>query len=117
MRVTGVLSMGGQVDDLLDPALRMLAPADANAVYRTAMPRASSEQPYGRSISDWLFRMPSVLLADTHWTGLRLRADLGIHPTGRLPRPGYAADVRHARVADDHDARALWSATAFSALR
>ncbi|WP_049570086.1 carboxylesterase/lipase family protein [Nonomuraea sp. SBT364] len=46
--------------------LKALAPDGADAVYRSALPEASDEDLYVRVMSDWLFRMPSTLLADAH---------------------------------------------------
>ncbi|MFF5209098.1 carboxylesterase/lipase family protein [Streptosporangium sp. NPDC000396] len=57
---------GSEMDGRLDAALAALAPPGAGAVYRAALPEASSRELYGRLMSDWLFRMPSALLADAH---------------------------------------------------
>lgn len=46
--------------------LKELAPAGADVVYRTAYPQASADELYDLLLSDWLFRMPSTLLADAH---------------------------------------------------
>lgn len=50
----------------LAQALKVLAPPGADVVYRTAYPQASAEELYVLLLSDWLFRMPSTLLADAH---------------------------------------------------
>lgn len=53
---------GGRGADL-GRALKWLAPQGADVVYRTAHPETD---PYLEVMSDWLFRMPSALLADAH---------------------------------------------------
>ncbi|MEU0570739.1 carboxylesterase family protein [Nonomuraea sp. NPDC005983] len=65
----------GQYD--LDTALKTLAPEGAEAVYRS---EASDEEGYVRLMSDWLFRMPSTLLADAH-TGRTYAYELTWAPT------------------------------------
>ncbi|WP_219518032.1 carboxylesterase/lipase family protein [Nonomuraea ceibae] len=50
----------------LAAALEALAPDGADAAYRAALPGASDGDLYVRLMSDWLFRMPSALLADAH---------------------------------------------------
>lgn len=47
-------------------ALRLLAPGGDPASYRAAYPSADAEQLYELVNSDWLFRMPSVALAQAH---------------------------------------------------
>jgi para-nitrobenzyl esterase len=48
-------------------ALRALAPgADGEAAYRAAYPGADAEMLYELVLSDWLFRMPSLHLAQAH---------------------------------------------------
>ncbi|MEU6997970.1 carboxylesterase family protein [Nonomuraea sp. NPDC046570] len=46
--------------------LKALAPPDADVVYRAARPGAAKAELYEVLMSDWLFRMPSALLADAH---------------------------------------------------
>jgi len=48
-------------------ALRAFAPGSAD--YRTAFPSASAEELYERVQSDWLFRMPTLRLAESHAAG------------------------------------------------
>jgi len=55
----------GQEPDVTG-ALKALAPDGAEAAYRAALPGATGEDLWVRLMSDWLFRMPSVLLADAH---------------------------------------------------
>src|SRR5690606_5083714 len=52
---------GGRPVDLAG-ALKRLAPPGAEAVYR----EADGDEAYVRLMSDWLFRMPSTLLAEAH---------------------------------------------------
>ncbi|MFJ3670864.1 carboxylesterase/lipase family protein [Streptomyces sp. NPDC090106] len=48
-------------------ALRLFGPTpDAEAAYRAAFPDASAERLYELVKSDWLFRMPTLHLADAH---------------------------------------------------
>ncbi|MFI6538249.1 carboxylesterase/lipase family protein [Nonomuraea sp. NPDC050547] len=58
-------------------ALKTLAPPQAGVVYRTAYPEAELQL---RLMSDWLFRMPSTLLADAH-TGPTYAYELTWAPT------------------------------------
>ncbi|MFI6921108.1 carboxylesterase/lipase family protein [Nonomuraea spiralis] len=71
-------------DDLLghrfNAALATLAPPGADAAYRAALPGASVRELYGRLMSDWLFRMPSALLADAH-AGRTFAYELAWSPT------------------------------------
>ncbi|MEU7898283.1 carboxylesterase family protein [Nonomuraea sp. NPDC049152] len=71
---------GGRTGDL-DAAMKTLAPAGADAVYRTAHSGATPEEPYVLLMSDWLFRMPSALLADAH-QGSAYAYELTWSPTG-----------------------------------
>ncbi|MBE1559572.1 carboxylesterase/lipase family protein [Nonomuraea africana] len=50
----------------LAEALKEFALPDADVVYRTAHPDADAVELYNVVLSDWLFRMPSALLADAH---------------------------------------------------
>ncbi|GAA2691562.1 carboxylesterase/lipase family protein [Actinoplanes palleronii] len=51
-------------------ALDMFAPGpDGAGRYRAAFPEAGPERLYELVLSDWLFRMPSLRLADAHVTG------------------------------------------------
>jgi para-nitrobenzyl esterase len=63
MAVKGEL--GKIAPDQTDAALRVLA-ADADA-YRAAYPAAGPEKLYELLHSDWLFRMPSLRLAEAHY--------------------------------------------------
>ncbi|MGW0809276.1 carboxylesterase/lipase family protein [Nonomuraea sp. NPDC002799] len=56
---------GGWGGDL-GAAMDALAPPGAESAYRAALPGASDEDLYVRLLSDWMFRMPSALLADAH---------------------------------------------------
>ncbi|MGW5686876.1 carboxylesterase/lipase family protein [Nonomuraea sp. NPDC003754] len=71
---------GGRTGDL-GAAMRTLAPAGAEAAYRTARPEATAEDLYVLLMSDWLFRMPSALLADAH-QGQVHAYELAWSPTG-----------------------------------
>ncbi|HUR09131.1 MAG TPA: carboxylesterase family protein, partial [Nonomuraea sp.] len=57
-------AMSGEWD--LEGALKALAPGGADAAYRAGLPGVTEEELYIRLMSDWIFRMPSVLLADAH---------------------------------------------------
>ncbi|MDF2265176.1 carboxylesterase family protein [Streptomyces coacervatus] len=61
----------GQVDDsLASMALGLFGPApDAGQAYRAAFPEASAEYLFELVQSDWLFRMPSLHLAQAHAAG------------------------------------------------
>lgn len=61
----------GRVDEgLASKALGMFGPAaDAERAYRAAFPDASAEYLFELVQSDWLFRMPSLHLADAQVTG------------------------------------------------
>jgi para-nitrobenzyl esterase len=61
----------GQVThEQTETALRILAPgADGVRRYRDAFPAATDEELYELVNSDWLFRMPSLHLADAHIAG------------------------------------------------
>lgn len=78
------LSMDPRPDDdlasRLDAALAALAPPGADAAYRAALPGASARRLYGTLMSDWLFRMPSALLADAH-RGRTFAYELAWSPT------------------------------------
>jgi para-nitrobenzyl esterase len=51
-------------------SLRLFAPGpDGEQAYRAAFPHASAEELYERVRSDWLFRMPSLHLAEAHAAG------------------------------------------------
>jgi para-nitrobenzyl esterase len=51
-------------------ALRVFGPGpDGERVYRAAFPDASAEQLYEHVQSDWIFRMPTLLLAQAQTTG------------------------------------------------
>ncbi|MFD1939873.1 carboxylesterase/lipase family protein [Nonomuraea mangrovi] len=55
----------GMTGDLA-AAMETLAPAGADAAYRAAHPDATTEELFVLLMSDWLFRMPTALLADAH---------------------------------------------------
>ncbi|MFJ9565301.1 carboxylesterase/lipase family protein [Streptomyces fuscichromogenes] len=61
----------GRVDDgLASSAMGLFGPGpDAGQAYRTAFPQASAEQLFELVQSDWLFRMPSLHLAEAHAAG------------------------------------------------
>ncbi|MEU3528125.1 carboxylesterase family protein [Streptomyces sp. NPDC038707] len=63
--------MLGQVDeDLASMILGLFGPApDAEQAYRAAFPDASAEYLFELVQSDWLFRMPSLHLAEAHTSG------------------------------------------------
>jgi para-nitrobenzyl esterase len=65
------LAMGGQLgnvtEDLAASTLAMFAPApDGPAAYRKAFPDAGPSAMYELIFSDWLFRMPTLHLAQAH---------------------------------------------------
>ncbi|MFC4116220.1 carboxylesterase/lipase family protein [Nonomuraea zeae] len=72
--------MNGEQSHDLERALRDLAPDGAGAAYREAHPGASDEDLYRILLSDWMFRMPSALLADAH-TGTTYAYELSWAPT------------------------------------
>ncbi|NGO13923.1 carboxylesterase/lipase family protein [Streptomyces sp. HC44] len=55
--------LGEVTEDQADVALQVFAPGTADA-YRAAFPAAGPEELYERVHSDWLFRMPSLHLAE-----------------------------------------------------
>ncbi|MFF3348799.1 carboxylesterase/lipase family protein [Streptomyces sp. NPDC002779] len=61
----------GRVDDTLAAtALRLFGPTpDAGRTYRAAFPDASAERLFELVLSDWLFRMPTLHLADAQAAG------------------------------------------------
>ncbi|MFL6126364.1 carboxylesterase/lipase family protein [Actinophytocola sp.] len=68
------MGMAGKFGTVSDAAatrsLRLFAPGpDGEQAYRTAFPAASAEELYERVRSDWLFRMPSLHLAESHVAG------------------------------------------------
>ncbi|MGN9847322.1 carboxylesterase/lipase family protein [Nonomuraea sp. H19] len=68
------LAMGGQLGQIgqaeAATVLRLFGPApDPEHAYRTAFPDATAEYLYELAYSDWLFRMPSLHLAEAHVTG------------------------------------------------
>jgi para-nitrobenzyl esterase len=68
------LALGGQLgritDDQAAQALRLFGPGpDAERAYREAYPEASAERLCELVQSDWLFRMPSLRLAEAHAAG------------------------------------------------
>lgn len=66
--IDGVL--GEVTAEQTETALQMLAPGpDGAARYRAAFPHASDEELYELVNEDWLFRMPSLHLADAQLTG------------------------------------------------
>ena len=96
--IDGVL---GQVtEEQAETALRVLAPArTAPRRYREAYPAAGPEELYELVNSDWLFRMPTLHLAQAHAAaGGTFLYQVGFAGHGgrarRLPRPRVAAGVR-----------------------
>ncbi|GAA2275955.1 hypothetical protein GCM10010149_18700 [Nonomuraea roseoviolacea subsp. roseoviolacea] len=71
--------LGGRPVDLAG-ALATLAPGGAEEVYRRMRPEASDAELYEVLMSDWMFRMPSALLADAH-TGTTYAYELTWSPT------------------------------------
>ncbi|MEU7898083.1 carboxylesterase family protein [Nonomuraea sp. NPDC049152] len=65
-----------------DPAevLRKFGLKDGDVVYHAAHPDADADELYTLVMSDWLFRMPSALLADAH-TGTTFAYELTWSPT------------------------------------
>jgi para-nitrobenzyl esterase len=68
------MGMFGQLGTIGDAdaagALHLFGPGpDSEQAYRTAFPDASAEQLYERVRSDWLFRMPTLRLAQAQATG------------------------------------------------
>ncbi|MEU6721771.1 carboxylesterase family protein [Nonomuraea sp. NPDC046802] len=61
-----VHAMSGGWSAGLAPAMDVLAPSGAESSYRAAHPDISDDDLYVRLMSDWMFRMPSALLADAH---------------------------------------------------
>ena len=62
--------LGGVSEEQAQDALREFSPvADGGLGYRDAFPAASLEELYELVHSDWLFRMPSLHLADAQITG------------------------------------------------
>lgn len=113
--IDGVL---GQVtEELAENALRALAPGpDGARRYREAFPAAGQEELYELVNADWLFRMPSLHLAQAHAAagGRTYLYELtwpapGYGRNSRcLPRPGRTARLRQseqrpARHADRRD--------------
>jgi para-nitrobenzyl esterase len=59
--------LGEVTDDQATTALRLFAPkADGDDAYRAAFPAATPQELYELVHSDWLFRMPSLHLAEAH---------------------------------------------------
>jgi para-nitrobenzyl esterase len=68
MGMSGQLGKIGEEDAAW--ALRVFGPGpEGERAYRTAFPDASAEQLYERVQSDWLFRMPTLRLAQAHAAG------------------------------------------------
>ncbi|NUR89654.1 MAG: carboxylesterase/lipase family protein [Nonomuraea sp.] len=84
-----VMNRAGKID--LATALKTLGPPDADVVYRTAHPGLSEEDLYAELMSDWMFRMPSALLADAH-TGPTYAYELAWAPDPLL-RACHGLDV------------------------
>ncbi|WP_431911793.1 carboxylesterase/lipase family protein [Micromonospora carbonacea] len=62
--------LGQVTPEQAEAALRMLAPGpDGSSRYREAFPEATDEQLYELVNADWLFRMPSLHLADAQLAG------------------------------------------------
>ncbi|MCK2219185.1 carboxylesterase family protein [Actinomadura sp. ATCC 31491] len=105
-RLFHAMSGGNPAPDL-EGALRTLAPPYAEDAYRAAHPGASDEDLYVTLMSDWMFRMPSTLLADAH-TGVTHAYELTWSPTPEL-RACHALDVplTFGVIDDDDMARML----------
>jgi para-nitrobenzyl esterase len=62
--------LGKITDEQVTGALRLFAPGpDGEAAYRAAFPDATPDELYERIQSDWLFRMPSLHLAEAQVSG------------------------------------------------
>jgi para-nitrobenzyl esterase len=55
--------------ELAGQAMDVLVPGDGEKAYRTAYPDADAEQLYELVFSDWLFRIPTLHLAQAHAAG------------------------------------------------
>jgi para-nitrobenzyl esterase len=67
---TAMLGLRGKVTDAMAAgALRALAGPDGEAAYREAYPDAGAEALFELVHSDWLFRMPTLHLAQAHAAG------------------------------------------------
>ena len=98
------IAMGGRLGNITDEEAtgpRAFAPApDGPAGYRKAYPDADPNGVYELVFSDWLFRMPTLHLAQAHaasgGTDVPVRADRPGpgRPLRRLPRAGRAARLR-----------------------
>ena len=63
-------TLGQVTEEQADAALDVLAPgADGSRRYRAAFPAAGPEELYELVNADWLFRMPTLHLADAHAAG------------------------------------------------
>ncbi|MBB3727529.1 carboxylesterase/lipase family protein [Nonomuraea dietziae] len=59
-------ALGGAPVADLGTVMKTVAPEGADAAYRAAHPQATPEELHTLLMSDWMFRMPSALLADAH---------------------------------------------------
>jgi carboxylesterase type B len=82
------------VDGLIDG----LSPTPGARRYRAAYPSATAKQLRETALSDWLYRMPALQLAEAADLGrsssMALRAVLGLRTAWRFSRPRHAAPVR-----------------------
>ena len=91
---------GKVTDEAASRALRGLAGADGEAAYREAYPDADAETLFELVNSDWLFRMPTLHLAQAHAAaGGRTFLYQVSYPASeararRLPRDRRAAGLR-----------------------
>ena len=58
--------LGKATNTQTEHALRTFAPGGKTDAYRAAYPRADDDELYEIVLSDWLFRMPSLALAEAH---------------------------------------------------
>ena len=60
---------GKVTPELAGQLMDVLVPGDGEKAYRTAYPEADAEQLYELVLSDWLFRIPTLHLAQAHAAG------------------------------------------------
>jgi para-nitrobenzyl esterase len=60
---------GKVTPDMTDHVIDVLVPGDGDKAYRTAYPDADAETLYELVFSDWLFRIPTLHLAQAHAAG------------------------------------------------
>ena len=102
-----------RLDDIDDAGVAALvnglAPTPGADRYRATHPSCSPAELRETALSDWMFRMPTLHLAEAAHAGggagVALRTGLGIRASGRLARPGHAAVVRYRRHRRGRSAR------------